>query len=216
MEQYRIGLMVGNKSIDYVHAIRMGVQNTLEESGHVLIAISDLIPFHSRSNAASYFRVAFEVASRLELDAIIVPAGIIAGYLCAHDRLRPGVHGSTRGHPHLRGSATRGDRALELLHCAWLLWRALARRRREVPHAHYPNAAAPRRHRRHVRGFHPHHGKPFAGLRSGVAVGKHQLGHRAGRQPAPVHRAHAQIGSRPAWVKATLSTIPCSCVTKGI
>ena len=81
MKRYRIGLMVGNKSIDYIHAIRMGVQNTLEEAGHTLIAIADLIPFHSRSNTESYFRVAFEVAARLNLDAIIVPAGIIASYL---------------------------------------------------------------------------------------------------------------------------------------
>ena len=81
MRRYRIGLMVGNKSIDYIHAIRMGVQNTLEDAGHALIAISDLIPFHSRYNALWYFRVAFELAARLDLDAIIVPAGIIATYL---------------------------------------------------------------------------------------------------------------------------------------
>ncbi|MBR3234006.1 MAG: GGDEF domain-containing protein [Atopobiaceae bacterium] len=81
MRRYRIGLLVGNKSIEYIHTIRMGVQNTLEEAGHVLVAISDLIPFHSRENAISYFRVAFEVAARLDLDAIIVPAGIIASYL---------------------------------------------------------------------------------------------------------------------------------------
>ena len=81
MKRYRVGLMVGNKSIDYVHAIRMGVENTLEEAGHVLVAISDLIPFHSRVNAASYFRVAFEVTARLGLDAVIVPAGTIASYL---------------------------------------------------------------------------------------------------------------------------------------
>ncbi|MBO7674702.1 MAG: GGDEF domain-containing protein [Atopobiaceae bacterium] len=84
MERYRIGLMVGNKSIDYVHSIRMGIQNTLEEAGHTLIAIADLIPFHSRINTTSYFRVAFEVAARLDLDAIIVPAGIISGYLTSN------------------------------------------------------------------------------------------------------------------------------------
>ena len=84
MERYRIGLMVGNKSIDYVHSIRMGIQNTLEEAGHTLVAIADLIPFHSRINTTSYFRVAFEVASRLDLDAIIVPAGIISGYLTSN------------------------------------------------------------------------------------------------------------------------------------
>ena len=81
MKRLRIGLMAGNKSIDYVRTIRLGVQNTLEEAGHILVAVEDLIPFHSRSNTISYFRVAFEVASRLNLDAIIVPAGIISGYL---------------------------------------------------------------------------------------------------------------------------------------
>ncbi|MBR3225146.1 MAG: GGDEF domain-containing protein [Atopobiaceae bacterium] len=81
MKRYRIGLLVGNKSIDYIQAIRMGVQNTIEDAGHVLIAISDLIPFHARINAKEYFRVAFEVTSRLDLDAVIVPAGVIASYL---------------------------------------------------------------------------------------------------------------------------------------
>ena len=41
---YRIGLMVGGKSIDYVRAIRIGVQNTLEEAGHTLVSVSDNIP----------------------------------------------------------------------------------------------------------------------------------------------------------------------------
>lgn len=81
MRRYRIGLMVGNKSVDYVRSVRMGIQNTLEAEGHILVAISDLIPFHSRINTISHFRVAFEIAARLDLDALIVPAGIITGYL---------------------------------------------------------------------------------------------------------------------------------------
>ncbi len=87
MERYRIGLLVGNKSIDYIQAIRMGVQNTIEDAGHVLVAISDLIPFHARINAKEYFRVAFEVTSRLDLDATIVPAGVIASYLSSEHNM---------------------------------------------------------------------------------------------------------------------------------
>lgn len=78
---YRIGLMVGGKSIDYVHAIRVGVQNTLEEAGHTLVSVSDNIPFHFREHAGDYFRVTFQIASVLGLDAIIVPAGTVATYL---------------------------------------------------------------------------------------------------------------------------------------
>lgn len=81
MEQYRIGLMVGNKTIDYPHSIRMGVQNTLEDSRHLLVAIADLVPYHNRFNAKTYFQVAFEIAGSLDLDALIVPAGVISGYL---------------------------------------------------------------------------------------------------------------------------------------
>ena len=87
MRKYRIGLMVGNKTIDYPHALRMGVQNTLEDAGHMLVAIADLIPYHTRSKAESYFRVAFEIAGRLDLDALIVPAGIITGYLTGNEAL---------------------------------------------------------------------------------------------------------------------------------
>ena len=65
----------------------MGVQNTLVAQGHALISISDLIPFHSRKNALEYFRVAFQLAARLDLDAVIVPAGSIVGYLTDADSL---------------------------------------------------------------------------------------------------------------------------------
>lgn len=78
---YRIGLMVGGKSIDYVRAIRIGVQNTLEEAGHTLVSVSDNIPFHLREHAGDHFRVAFQIASMLDLDVVIVPAGTVATYL---------------------------------------------------------------------------------------------------------------------------------------
>ena len=81
MARYRIGLMAGNKSIDYVHQIRRGVQSVLDEEGHTLVAISDLIPFHSRIDTGEYYRVAFELTARLGLDVVIVPAGVIASFL---------------------------------------------------------------------------------------------------------------------------------------
>lgn len=81
MARYRIGLMLGTKSTDYPRAVRLGVQNALEGTGHVLVPIADLIPYHTHANVEGYFRVAFELASRIDLDAIIVPAGTVAGYL---------------------------------------------------------------------------------------------------------------------------------------
>ena len=87
MSQFRIGLMVGNKTIDYPHSIRMGVQNTLEDTGHLLVAIADLVPYHTRFNADEYFKVAFEIAGRLGLDALIVPAGVVTGYLSGNDEM---------------------------------------------------------------------------------------------------------------------------------
>ena len=87
MKQYRIGLMVGNKTIDYPHSIRMGVQNTLADENHTLVAIADLVPYHTRFNAEAYFRVAFELAGRIDLDALIVPAGVITGYLSGDDEM---------------------------------------------------------------------------------------------------------------------------------
>lgn len=81
MSGYRIGLMAVHTNIDYPYFLRMGVQNTLEEEGHTLVAIADLIPYHTLTNAEAYMRVATEIASRLDLDAIIYPAGCVTAYL---------------------------------------------------------------------------------------------------------------------------------------
>lgn len=81
MQRYCIGLMGVHSEFDYPKALRLGVQNTVEEAGHTLVAIAELIPYHTLDNAESYFRVACEVAARLDLDAIIYPAGCITAYL---------------------------------------------------------------------------------------------------------------------------------------
>ena len=45
---YRIGLILGTKATDYPRMIRLGVQNTLEGSGHTLVCLADLVPYHTR------------------------------------------------------------------------------------------------------------------------------------------------------------------------
>lgn len=81
MRRYRIGLTVGNKTADYPRSLRMGIQNTIEEAGHILVAISDLIPTHTTANGMAYYRMAFEIAARLDLDALIVPIGSVTAHL---------------------------------------------------------------------------------------------------------------------------------------
>lgn len=78
---YRIGLILGTKSTDYPRMLRLGVQRTIEESGHTLVCLADLIPYHTHANVQCSLRVVFELARTLDLDAIIVPAGTACGYL---------------------------------------------------------------------------------------------------------------------------------------
>lgn len=61
--------------------IRMGVQNALEEGGHTLVCLADLVPYHTHANAERSFRVTFELAQRLDLDAVIAPMGTISSFL---------------------------------------------------------------------------------------------------------------------------------------
>lgn len=81
MRRYRIGLLAVHSSIDYPHSLRMGVKNTIEEAGHTLVTIAELIPYHTLTNADAYLHVATSIASRLDLDAVIYPAGCVTAYL---------------------------------------------------------------------------------------------------------------------------------------
>lgn len=81
MRRYRIGFTVGTMASDYPRSMRLGIQNTLEEAGHILIAISDLIPSHWMKDGMDYYRTAFEIAARLDLDAVIVPLGSVTAHL---------------------------------------------------------------------------------------------------------------------------------------
>ncbi|MDO4538307.1 MAG: diguanylate cyclase [Coriobacteriales bacterium] len=81
MRRFRVGILLGNKEDDYLHSIRIGVQNVLEESGDILINIADLIPYHTSASTEIYLRVAFKLAGRLNLDAVVVPLGSTANYM---------------------------------------------------------------------------------------------------------------------------------------
>lgn len=78
---YRIGLILGTKATDYPRMLRQGVQNTLEEAGHTLVCLADLVPYHTHANVECAFRVIFELAQRMDLNAVIVPVGTTSGFL---------------------------------------------------------------------------------------------------------------------------------------
>lgn len=69
MRRYRIGMMVGTMPSDYPRSLRLGAQNTIEEAGHILVAISDLLPRRTLPNDIAYYRMAFHLAARFDLDA---------------------------------------------------------------------------------------------------------------------------------------------------
>ncbi|MDO4797049.1 MAG: GGDEF domain-containing protein [Coriobacteriales bacterium] len=81
MRRYRIGLLGVHSAIDYPQSLRMGAKNTIEEAGHTLVTIAELIPYHTLQHAEAYLRVACTIASRLDLDAIVYPAGCATAYL---------------------------------------------------------------------------------------------------------------------------------------
>lgn len=85
MRRYRIGMMVGTMPSDYPRSLRLGAQNTIEEAGHILVAISDLLPRRKIPNDIAYYRMAFQLASRFDLDALIVPVGSVVAHLRGDD-----------------------------------------------------------------------------------------------------------------------------------
>ena len=81
MRPYRIGIVGAHTNIDYPRSLFMGIQNTIEEAGHTLVAISDLLPYHTRTNGDAYLSVSTSIASRLDLDVVIFPVGCYAAFL---------------------------------------------------------------------------------------------------------------------------------------
>ena len=81
MRPYRIGIVGSHTNIDYPRSLLMGVQNTVEEAGHTLVAVGDLLPYHTRTNGDAYLRVSTSIASRLDLDVVIFPVGCFTAFL---------------------------------------------------------------------------------------------------------------------------------------
>ncbi|MBR1628712.1 MAG: diguanylate cyclase [Lachnospiraceae bacterium] len=77
MSHYRIGYISGHRSYGYGLQLASGVRNAVMEQGHTFIKIADQSEYHAKGNAFDYFKVAFELAAKLDLDAYIVPAGMI-------------------------------------------------------------------------------------------------------------------------------------------
>ena len=81
MKRFNIGYLSSLKSIGYPVGIQVGVKNAIEEQGHNMINIADLLPVNFFDTSDNYFHFAFELASRLELDLYIVPIGAVRAYI---------------------------------------------------------------------------------------------------------------------------------------
>ncbi|MBQ9632559.1 MAG: substrate-binding domain-containing protein, partial [Lachnospiraceae bacterium] len=77
MRKLRIGFIGGHRAYGYGMQLAFGVRNAVIEQGHTFIKIADQSEYHAKGNAYDYFKVAFDIAEKMELDAYIVPAGMI-------------------------------------------------------------------------------------------------------------------------------------------
>ncbi|MBQ9631909.1 MAG: GGDEF domain-containing protein, partial [Lachnospiraceae bacterium] len=90
-KKYYIGYLGAHKSIGYPRALQQGVKNAIEEQGHILVNIADLLPQNDFIDTShNYFRVAYELAARMDLDAYIAPVGTLNAFLS-------GIPGVTSG-----------------------------------------------------------------------------------------------------------------------
>lgn len=80
-KRFNIGYLTAHKVISYPTGIQDGVQNGIIEQGHNLINISDLISFGFINTASDLLKITFELTARLNLDCVIVPAGVVNAYL---------------------------------------------------------------------------------------------------------------------------------------
>ena len=81
-ERYYIGYIGAHKSVGYPVGLQDGVRNAVEEQGHILVNIADLLPSNDFIESSQfYFRVVYELASRLDLDAYVVPVGMLNAYM---------------------------------------------------------------------------------------------------------------------------------------
>lgn len=80
MRRFNIAYLGGHKSAGYPVGVQNGIKNAIEEQGHNLITMADLLPYNFIDDSWYSFRLAFELAARMDIDAYIAPVGIINQY----------------------------------------------------------------------------------------------------------------------------------------
>ena len=78
---YRIGILGVHADIDYPRSLFRGVRDAVLAEGHTLVAVDDLIPYHTLINGSAYLTVSTTIASRLDLDVVIFPVGCFVANL---------------------------------------------------------------------------------------------------------------------------------------
>ncbi len=79
-KRYKIAYITAHKHGGYGTGLQDGVKNGIEEQGHILVNITDLLPRGFLKDAKYYFYIALQIARQLNLDCFIIPVGIINAY----------------------------------------------------------------------------------------------------------------------------------------
>ena len=81
-KRFNIAYLISHKTIGYPLGIQNGIRNAIEEQGHNLINIMDLLPSNSFLEwSHNYIHVAFELAAQMDFDAYIVPIGVANAFI---------------------------------------------------------------------------------------------------------------------------------------
>ena len=75
--QYRIGGLCGHKPYGYGQDLSLGMRDAITELGHIYVMIADQVPYHINHHYYDYMHVAFQMARQMDLDAYILPAGVL-------------------------------------------------------------------------------------------------------------------------------------------
>ena len=76
-KRFNIAYLVAHKSVGYPIGIQNGVKKAVEEQGHNLINIMDLLPSNDFLEwSHNYLQVAFQLAAHMDFDAYILPIGV--------------------------------------------------------------------------------------------------------------------------------------------
>lgn len=77
MGKFRIGCLCGHKPYGYGMNLSLGARDAIEERGHTYVMVADQVPYHTNHDNYDYMNVAFEMVRRMDLDAYVLPAGVL-------------------------------------------------------------------------------------------------------------------------------------------